>query len=97
MSDDFVASQIFFYLRKDANRAVLSFESSEGITVPFFSSVETAREFLEQARVRGHGIDMISPTEFKGFSEACRAAGAKFLQLDPRPDVFKTARLKSLE
>ncbi len=95
MSDDFVASQIFFYLRKDTS--ILSLESSEGVTVPFFSSVEVARDFLEQARVRGHGIDMISPTEFKAFSEACRKAGAKFLQLDPKPDVFKTARLKSLK
>lgn len=97
MSDDFVASQIFFYLRRDSNSAVLSLEDGEGITVPFFSSLEIAREFLEKARVRGHGIDMISPTEFKAFSEACRAAGAKFLQLDPKPDIFKTARLKSLE
>lgn len=95
MSDDFVASQIFFYLRKDTS--ILSLESSEGVTVPFFSSAEVARDFLEQARVRGHGIDMISPTEFKAFSEACREAGAKFLQLDPKPDVFKTARLKSLK
>ncbi|MCS6885872.1 MAG: hypothetical protein RMM17_09645 [Acidobacteriota bacterium] len=93
---DFIASQIFFYLKKDTDNAILSFESSDGVTVPFFSSVDTAREFLEQARIRGHGIDMISPTEFGAFADACKAAGAKYLQLDPMADVFKTAKLKSL-
>jgi hypothetical protein len=31
-----------------------------------------------------------------GFHEACRHAGGKFLQLDPKADVLKGARVKNL-
>jgi hypothetical protein len=93
---DMIASQIFFYIRRNESEAAYSFEASDGLTVPIFTSMELAREFLEKTRVRSHGVAMISPTQMSGFSDACKAAGAKFLQLDPKPEVLKNVRGKNI-
>lgn len=91
-----VGSQIFYYIKRDLGEAVYAFETSEGLTVPIFSSMEMARGFLEFARVRGHGVAMISPTQLTTFSDGCKASGVKYLQLDPQTDVLKGARAKDI-
>ncbi len=96
MSSPPIASQIFFYIKRDLGEAVYGFETSEGLTVPIFSSMELARGFLEFARVRGHGVAMIAPTQISIFADGCKGAGAKFLQLDPQTDVLKSARAKNI-
>ncbi len=93
---DMVASQIFYYIRRDNNESVYAFEAPEGLTVPIFSSMDLANSFLERSRVRSHGVGIISPTQMVGFSEACKHAGAKFLQLDPKPEVLKNAKVKNI-
>ncbi|MBL8149273.1 MAG: hypothetical protein JNN15_05035 [Blastocatellia bacterium] len=95
-SQDFVASQVFFYLRRDINQSVFAFDSGEGLTVPFFSSLDLAQKFLETTRVRGHSVDLITPTRMMNFHESCKLAGAKFLQLDPLPEVLKTSKVQSI-
>src|SRR5262249_21637140 len=93
---DMIASQIFYYIKRNTNESVYAFESTDGLTVPIFSSIDLANSFLLQARVRSHGVGIISPTQMGGFSESCKQAGAKFLQLDPKPDVLKRARVKNI-
>ncbi|MEW6733347.1 MAG: hypothetical protein AB1489_18615 [Acidobacteriota bacterium] len=95
-TENMVTSQIFYYIKRDTNESVYAYDASEGLTVPIFSSVDLARGFLERSRVRGHGVAMISPTQMAGFADACKDAGAKFLQLDPQPEVLKNAKVKNI-
>jgi hypothetical protein len=93
---DMVASQIFYYLKRELSDGVYAFETNDGVTIPIFSAVDIATGFLENARIRGYVVSLISPSQMFGFHEACRHAGGKFLQLDPKADVLKGARVKNL-
>jgi len=93
---DLIGSQIFYYIKRDLGEAVYAFDTSEGLTVPIFSSMELARGFLEFSRVRGHGVAIIAPTQLTTFSDGCKASGAKYLQLDPQTEVLKGARAKNI-
>ena len=96
MSENNMAAQIFYYIKRDINESVFAFENSEGVTVPFFSEPDLALEFIETARVRSHQVAIISPTQLVDFSEACKRAGAKFLQMDPKVQVLKGARIRDI-
>lgn len=93
---DMVASQIFYYLKRELSEGVYAFETTDGLTIPIFSAVEIAATFLETARIRGYVVGLISPSQMLGFHEACRHAGGKFLQLDPKAEVLKGSRVKNL-
>lgn len=95
-SYDMVASQIFYYLEKELNKGVYAFDSKDGLTIPIFSSLEIATSFLEKARIRGYGVGVISPTKMLTFHEACHNAGGKFLQLDPKVEVLKAVKVKTI-
>ncbi len=95
-ANNVIASQIFYYIKRDIGEAIYAFETSEGLTVPIFSSMELARSFLEFSRIRGYGVAMIAPTQISTFSDGCKVSGAKYLQLDPQTEVLKGARAKNI-
>ena len=87
------ASQIFFHLARASDGAVYAYETPDGPTVPFFSSMTLARAAIDAAGLAGIGVGVISPTQMSAFSASCLAAGARFLQLDPLPqDLASMAR-----
>ncbi len=90
------ASQIFYYIKRNTSEASYAYETVDGLTVPIFSSMGLAQNFLQIVRIRGHEISLISPTQMEAFSLSCKALGVKFLQLDPKPNVLKTAKIKDI-
>lgn len=91
-----IASQPFFYIKRDNSEATYAFEMPDGITVPIFSSLALANNFLEKARIRSHVIGIIAPLQMEAFTKTCNQAGAKFLQLDPKPEILKNIKVKNL-
>ena len=77
------ASQIFFLLRRDADGAVFAFDTTDGLTVPVFSSMELGVRALKVVAAEGHAVTTLGPMLLESFAAACRGAGAKFVQLDP--------------
>jgi hypothetical protein len=89
-------TQIFYYLKRNGGDSIYAFSTEDGLTVPIFSSMNLATDFLKRSRVRNYGISLISPTQMIDFADSCKEAGAKFLQLDAMPAVLKNAVVKSL-
>src|SRR5262249_41674929 len=91
-SQDMVASQLFFYIKRNVGESAYAFITPEGLTGPIFSSPELAQNFLQRSGLRNYGVGLISPVHLINFSDTCKKSGAKFLQLDPKIEALKKSR-----
>ena len=73
---------LYYFLERASDRAVCAFRDTQGLSVPFFSTLEAARVALGKAGSE-FGVGILPPDRVQSFAASCHKAGAATMRLDP--------------